>query len=258
MSIKLQLQQHRNQLITFVLICILLALWEIVVFVQQIPVYILPAPRQILMTLLNNLDYFTKALQVTMFEAGTGLILGTISGVLLASLISLRPNLESGVMTLAVFVKSMPLVAIAPLLTIWLGFGVGPKIILTAMLTFFPVLINVVSGLNRADAALLDTLHSWDANRWEVFRYIRIPSALPYLFAALKISGPLSLIGAVVAEWTGASQGLGKAMWLAYSNLNMPYLFAAIFMLTIVGQLLYVLILWCEQRIVFWQPLIEV
>jgi ABC-type nitrate/sulfonate/bicarbonate transport system permease component len=165
----------------------------------------------------------------------------------------LLPGIEDGVMTLAILVKSTPMVAVAPLLTIWLGFGILPKIIITALLTFFPVLVNVLSGLQRVDNALLDLFSSWNASRWEVFKYLRAPSALPYIFAALKISAPLALIGAVVAEWTGASGGLGQSMWLAYANLNLPYLFAAIFILAAIGMLLYRTSVWLERKSIFWQ-----
>ena len=95
------------------------------------------------------------------------------------------------------------------------------------------------NGLQRPDPALLDLFHSWQSSRWEIFMHLRLPSAAPYLFAALKISAPLALIGAVVAEWTGTSGGLGRTMWLAYSNLNLPYLFGAIFLLAAFGMALY-------------------
>ncbi|MHB8932678.1 MAG: ABC transporter permease, partial [Bellilinea sp.] len=161
---------------------------------------------------------------------------------------------EGGVMTLAILMKSTPLVAIAPLLTIWLGFGVLPKIVITSLMTFFPVLVNMLGGLQRVDTALTDLFHSWNASRWEVFRHLRLPNALPYLFSALKISAPLALIGAVVAEWTGASGGLGRNMWMAYTNLNLPFLFAAIFILAAAGMSLFRLLAWLERKSVFWQP----
>ncbi|MCJ7626322.1 MAG: ABC transporter permease subunit, partial [Anaerolineaceae bacterium] len=148
---------------------------------------------------------------------------------------------------------STPLVAVAPLLTLWLGFGVVPKIIITALLTFFPVLVNILSGLQRIDPTLMDLFRSWNASRWEIFLNLRLPSTLPYLFAALKISAPLALIGAVVAEWTGASGGLGRTMWLAYSNLNLPFMFAAIFILAVAGMGLYRIVVWSENRVIFWQ-----
>lgn len=230
-----------------------LILWELLVRWQRIPIYILPAPTTVLITLFQNPGTYLYASLTTFAEAVLGLFLGATAGIVTAVTLSLWPNLEKGVLTLAIFIKSTPLVAIAPLLTIWLGFGIFPKIIITALLTFFPVLVNMVSGLNSADPARLDTLRSWHANRLEIFRYVRLPESLPFLFAALKVSGPLALIGAVVAEWTGASGGLGRVMWMAYTNLNLPYLFAAVFILSTAGICLYGLIQWLEHKTIFWE-----
>ena len=216
--------------------------------------FLLPAPSKILSTLFNNGTFYLRATTITLGEALAGLAIGFLAGVLLASVLVLLPGLEDGIMTLAIFIKSTPLVAIAPLLTLWLGFGVFPKIIITALLTFFPALVNIISGMQRVDPALLDLFRSWNASRWEIFRYLRAPTAVPYGFTALKITAPLALIGAVVAEWTGASGGLGRVMWLAYSNLNLPFMFAAIFILAFAGMVLYRLITWLENRVVFWQP----
>lgn len=227
--------------------------WEVLVRWQQIPIYILPAPTSIISTLLQNPTTYLQASLTTFAEAVFGLILGAAAGIVAALTLSLWPNLEKGVLTLAIFIKSTPLVAIAPLLTIWLGFGIIPKIIITALLTFFPVLVNMVSGLNSADHARIDTLKSWYANRFEILRYVRLPESMPFMFAALKVSGPLALIGAVVAEWTGASGGLGRVMWLAYTNLNLPYLFGAVFILSTSGILLYGLIQWLEHKAIFWE-----
>ena len=238
--------------LALLIIGLAIVIWELIVRLRDIPIYILPAPSQVFLTLLQNANLYLEASLLTLGEALVGLILGTLAGISTASLLGFWPRLERGVMTLAILVKSTPLVAIAPLLTIWLGFGILPKIIITALLTFFPVLVNVLSGLGSADPALLDTFHSWYANRREIYRHIRIPSALPYLFAALKISAPLALIGAVVAEWTGASGGLGRTMWLAYTNLNLPYLFAAVFILAAAGIILYATVTWAERRVIFW------
>jgi ABC-type nitrate/sulfonate/bicarbonate transport system permease component len=227
-------------------------LWELVVRLREIPVYILPAPSKILVTLVQNIELYLDASLLTLGEALAGLALGTLAGIAAATLLGFWPRLERGVMTLAILVKSTPLVAIAPLLTIWLGFGVLPKIIITGLLTFFPVLVNVLSGFGAADIAYLDTFYSWHASRREIYRHVRVPTALPYLFAALKISAPLALIGAVVAEWTGASGGLGRTMWLAYTNLNLPYLFAAVFILAAAGMALYATVNWAEHRLIFW------
>lgn len=235
------------------MLAVFILVWELAVTLLSIPVYLLPAPSRVISTLASHPLLYAKATLITLGEALGGLLLGVLAGVLLASLLVLLPGIEDGVMTLAILMKSTPLVAIAPLLTLWLGFGMLPKILITALMTFFPVLVNVLSGLQKVNSHQLELFHSWHASRGEIFRHLRAPSALPYLFAALKISAPLALIGAVVAEWTGASGGLGRTMWLAYTNLNLPFLFAAIFILSAAGILLYRLTVLLEARIIFWQ-----
>lgn len=244
--------QSAGSLAAALIVLIFFAAWEASVWLWRIPVYLLPAPSRVISTLLAHPVDYANATAITLGEAVAGLLLGVLAGLLIAGLISLLPGLESGVMTLAILMKSTPMVAIAPLLTIWLGFGVLPKIIITALLTFFPVLVNVLSGLQRPDPAQLDLFHTWNAGRWSIFLHLRLPNALPYLFAALKIAAPLALIGAVVAEWTGASGGLGQMMWLAYTNLNLPFLFAAILILAAAGMLVYTLLNWVERRVIFW------
>jgi ABC-type nitrate/sulfonate/bicarbonate transport system permease component len=239
--------------LALLIIAPVILIWEVLVRWFNLPVYLLPSPSTVLVTLFANLSTYFDATIVTLGEAVAGLSLGLLGGILGAAILGLWPRMERGVMTLAILVKSTPLVAIAPLLTIWLGFGVVPKIIITALLTFFPVLVNVLTGFRSTDAALLDTFRSWHASRWEVFFNARIPSALPHLFAALKVTAPLALIGAVVAEWTGASGGLGRTMWLAYSNLNLPFLFAAVFVLAVLGVSLYSLVVFIEGRVLFWE-----
>lgn len=240
--------------IALAIVVVFFAGWEIAVRAADVPVYILPSPSRTVATLVSNAGLYLNASALTLGESLAGLIIGVAAGAGLAVLLILLPGLEGGVMTLAILMKSTPLVAIAPLLTIWLGFGVVPKIVITALMTFFPVLVNVLSGLQRVDPALTDLFHSWNATRWEVFRHLQLPTSLPYLFAALKISAPLGLIGAVVAEWTGASGGLGRTMWLAYTNLNLPYLFAAIFILAAAGMIIFRFLSWMEQKVVFWVP----
>ncbi|HMN13811.1 MAG TPA: ABC transporter permease [Bellilinea sp.] len=239
--------------IALLLVAIFLLVWELIVRAKNIPPYLVPAPSMIFSALWTERGLYLQAFLTTLGEAFAGLLLGVALGSLIASLLILVPAVEDGVMTLALFTKSTPMVAIAPLLTIYFGFGIAPKIIITALITFFPVLINVLTGLQKVDPAQVDTFYYWNATKWEVFRYLRVPSALPLLFVALKISGPLALTGAVIAEWTGASGGLGRQMWLAYTNLNLPYLFGAIFMLAIAGITIYKVLDWAEKQIIFWQ-----
>jgi ABC-type nitrate/sulfonate/bicarbonate transport system permease component len=245
----------RSTWIAGMIVLVFLLLWQGVVWAFKLPPYLLPAPSLVLITLVTNASMYAAASLVTLGEALAGLLLGLLASVLLASLLSLRPALEEGVMTLAILVKSTPLVAIAPLLTLWFGFGILPKILITSLVTFFPLLVNLLTGLQRVDRALIDLFKSWNASRWEIFSNLRVPSSLPFLFAGLKISAPLALIGAVVGEWTGASNGLGRIMWLAYSNLNLPYLFAPILILALAGMLVYRFLVWIEKKCIFWQAI---
>ena len=183
---------RRSTLVALGIVLVFLLAWEASVTWMRTPVYILPSPSRVLQTLAANAPDYSQASLVTLGEALAGLFFGLVGGCLLACLLTLQPGLEGGVMTLAILLKSTPMVAIAPLLTLWLGFGVTPKVIITALLTFFPVLVNVLSGLQRPDPALLDLFRAWQASRWEIFLRLRAPSALPYLFAALKISAPLA------------------------------------------------------------------
>ena len=229
-----------------------LALWELGVRLTETPVYLVPAPSAILAYLVTRPAPLLQAASVTLLEALAGLCLGAAVGLALAVLINFWSRLEQGVMSLAILIKSTPIIAIAPILTIWLGFGAAPKVIVTALLTFFPVLINALSGFRAADGAIVEWMRSLDANPREIFMHARWPAARPYLFAALRVVGPLSLVGAVVAEWMGASGGLGRTMWLAYTNLNMPSLFASVFVLTIMSTAVYQGIVMLERRLLFW------
>ena len=244
---------YRSLLSVLLIVGIVLLGWEAIVHAREIPVYILPAPSVVIVTLWRGAPAYARAAMVTLGEALGGLALGLAVGIAVAVLITFQARLERGVLALAILLKAVPMVAIAPLLVIWFGFGPLPKVIITAILTFFPVLVNVHSGLHAVDDAHLNLFHSLNASRWELFHYVQWPSAMTYLFAALKVVAPLSLVGAVVAEWAGASAGLGRTMWLAYANLNLPALFAAVFCSATMGVGLYTLMTVAERWVIFWK-----
>ena len=237
---------------TVLVISLALFGWEAIVHLRKIPVYLLPPPSMVAQTLWQGAPRYLYAAAVTLLEALGGLGLGLSIGIVIAVIITFWTGLERGVLALAILIKATPIVAIIPLLIIWFGFGPLPKIIVTGLMTFFPILVNVHAGLHAVDSAVLALFHSLNASHWELFRHARWPSALPYLFAALKVAGPLSLVGAVVAEWAGASNGLGRAMWLAYTNLDLPALFAAVFCSAVMGIGIYGLIIALQRRVIFW------
>lgn len=228
------------------------AAWEAIVWVTATPAYLVPAPSDVLGALAGEARLLLPAAGITLSEALAGLALGGALGLGMAVVVTFWGQLEHGVMSLALLIKSTPIIAVAPILTIWMGFGPAPKVVVTALLTFFPVLINSLEGFRSVDPAVADWFRSVDAPPRQYFSQARWPSARPFLFAALKVAGPLALIGAVVAEWMGASSGLGRAMWLSYTNLDMPSLFAAVAVLTLLSAGVYRLIVAAERRTVHW------
>ena len=233
-----------------VVFCVL-ASWEWLVGVMHVPVYLLPGPLAIVTAFGAHWRGLLVGAVVTTGEALAGLVLGSLLGLLLAMFLNFWERLEPAVMAVALFAKSTPLIAIAPILTIWLGFGPAPKVVITALITFVPVRGNSLTGLRAADPAVHAVMQSWHASRWEVFVHLRWRAQYPYLLAALKSVAPLSLVGAVVAEWLGASSGLGQLMWLAYNNLNLPLLFAAAVVLALIGSLLYQVVVLIERRMYY-------
>ena len=234
------------------LVVLALAAWEIAVRLTDTPVYLVPAPSDIAGVLGEDVTGLVPASLVTLGEALAGLALGAAVGLAMAVLVTFWGQLEQGVMSLALLIKSTPIIAVAPILTIWMGFGHGPKVIVTALLTFFPVLINSLEGFRSVDPAVTDWFRSIDVPARQYFTQARWPSARPFLFAALKVAAPLAMIGAVVAEWMGASSGLGRLMWLSYNNLDMPSLFAAVVALTLLSAGVYRLVVAAERRTVHW------
>lgn len=229
-----------------------LAVWQWTVRATGTPVWLVPAPSDVATALGSDAAGLLPAAWVTLWEAIIGLVIGTSVGLALATAITFWGHIEQGIMSLALLVKSTPIIAVIPILTIWMGFGHGPKVIVTALLTFFPVLVNALEGFRSVDPAIAEWFRSIDAPPSQIFRHARWPSARPFLFAALKVAGPLALIGAVVAEWMGASAGLGRAMRLAYTNLDMPSLFASVLVLTLLSSGIYWLVLRAESRSIHW------
>ncbi len=233
---------------------LVLAAWQAVVLVFQPPAYLLPAPGSVWERFAREPGFFLGHTAFTVMEAVLGLVAGGgIAFLLGVAMASWRP-LERALMPVAILVKVTPIVVIAPLLLIWFGFGLGPKVVVAGLITFFPVLVNTVTGMRSADPAMADVLRSVDAGAWRRFWHLRLPAAGPALFAALKVSIPLALIGAVVAEWVGAEQGIGQVMMKAHNQLDMPTLFAAIIGLALVGALLSGIASIAERGVLHWHP----
>ncbi len=228
------------------------AVWEVWVRADNTPVYLVPAPSEVLDRLFSDLGFFAGAGATTLLEALAGFALGAAISIALAIAMAHSHFVERSVFPLAILVKVTPIIAVAPLFTIWFGFSWWPKIIIATLLTFFPVLVNAVVGLRAVNPTALDFLRSVHASPLEIFWRLRVPSSLPYLFSGFRITIPLSVIGATVAEWFTGTDGLGYIIFRANHNLDTPTVFAAIVTLAVMGIGLTLITAAIERRLVFW------
>lgn len=231
-------------------VLVILALWELIVRIAQVPAYLLSPPSAIVASVDRGLAVH---LAVTFAEALAGFVLASTAAFLTAILFVRSRTLERGLFPLAIALKTTPLVAIAPLLVLWMGTGWWSKIAAAGLICFFPVLVNAVKGLRAADAEHYELFRALKASPSQEFRKLRIPFCLPYLFSALKISSALAIVGAIVGEFVGATQGLGYLIMVSSAHLETDVLFSAIFASALSGIVLFHLLGWIERRVVFWQ-----
>lgn len=238
--------------LTFIVV---IALWEAAVRWFKIPLYLLPAPSQVLATLLERPDYLLRIGLVTFTNALAGCAVGCGLGVLVAALCVRWRPVADGLIPLSVAASAVPIIALSPLLGIWLG-SISPasKIAVVAVMTFFPTLVNVYNGLISPHADALDLLRSYAANERAVFLKLRAPIALPFLFNALRICATLSMIGAVIAEFFGGPQNaLGVYIKTQAGILHTPEAWAAIVVACLFGLLLYGAVLLAEWLAMPWR-----
>lgn len=226
--------------------------WEAWIEIKDIQPYIMPTPSSVFVRMYEEPWLFIREGFATLQGALLGFTIGSAIALVLAVVMSQHRLLERTILPIAILVKVTPVVAIAPLLTIWFGFGVGPKVFIAAFIVFFPIMINALIGLRSVNPNALALMESLSASRWEVFYRLRLPSSLPYLFAAFRFSIPLSVIGAVVAEWFAGDRGLGSVIYVANNNLDMSKAFAGVFTLAILGVGLFLITAAIERRLLFW------
>lgn len=231
--------------------------WDLWVRVRDIQPYILPAPSEVGAAFLEEPGRYLGALVESLVTALAGLVLASSIAFVLAVLMAHSRVLERAIYPPALLVKVTPIVAVYPLLLIWFGFGTSPRVAVAALITFFPMLVNAVVGLRQVDPAALDVLRVLNASRAQVFWKLRLPSSLPYVFAALRISVPLSLIGAVVAEFLAGAGGMGQLILIANGEFDTDVLFAAVFVLAAAGIGITAVLSYVEARVLRWMTSAE-
>lgn len=226
--------------------------WEIAVRATGTPAFVLPTPSATFQRFWVELPMLLYELHFTLMGAALGLAIGLVVGIAGAVVMVHWRLLERSLFPIAVLIKLIPFVAIAPLLRVWLGVDLAPKVTLAALITFFPVLVNTITGLRSADPLALEFFQSVGANRWETLWRLRWHGQLPYLWAALKISLHLAIVGAIVAEYFGSRNGIGFVIEQTSGRLQIQSMFAAALLLAIVGVALVVLTNVLERRSLFW------
>lgn len=230
---------------------VLLFIWQFLTTYFTIPEYILPSPYKIALAFKKS-GFLLNHTFVTLSEIISGFVIGAVLGFILAVGIFLSKFLYRTIYPLIICIGSIPKLALAPLLIIWLGFGTLPKIIITALIVFFPVVLNSLKGLMFVQPELIDLMKSVRASKRQVLFKIRLPLSLPYLFASLKISITLAVVGAVISEFMGSDMGLGYVIMVSSVNLNTSLMFAALILLGLLGLFLFVLVSMLEMIILPW------
>lgn len=233
-------------------IVLVLVVWEGVVKLIHVPEYLLPAPSIVLYRLAGMNSVLLAHISITTMESALGFALGTVFGILLAVAFVHSRTMELGVYPYAIALKTVPIVAIAPLLIVWFGNGILPKVIVSAIISFFPVVVNTTKGLRNVDAEAFDLFDSMSASRRQVFFKLRVPSSLPYLFAALRISSTLAVIGAIVGEFSGSDRGLGFFIMISSHRLETVDMFVGILLSSFLGILFFYGVALLERLIIPW------
>ena len=245
----------RSVLVPAATLVVIVAGWEIAAIVFEFNPIILPSPSEIVAAFFENYAQLFRETGITMLEAALGFLLGSVIAYVTAIVFVHARLVQEALYPYAIALKSTPLIAIAPLLVLWFGNGIWSKVVMSALVAFFPVLVNSVNGLATVYRELQDLMKSLSASKWQILTKIRIPNSLGYLFASLKISSSLAVVGAVIGEFTGATEGIGYLINTSSYYLEIPLMFAAIIMISVGGILFFGLVAFLERRIVFWQAL---
>lgn len=236
---------------TFVIV---VSAWELLVLLLGVPSFILPGPIAIAQSLWGLLGdpQFWSHLAVTTGEVLLGYGFGVAIALILGTLISQIRVLEKSLLPYVVAFQTIPSVALAPLFVVWFGFGQTSKVVMAAIISFFPILVNVIAGLKASESDQLQMMRSFGANAGQVFWKVKIRNSLPYVFTGLKIGTVFALVGAVVGEFVGAKEGLGYLILQYNYQFNIAGMFSVLIVLAAIGMTLHSIVAWAEKRVVFW------
>jgi NitT/TauT family transport system permease protein len=231
----------------------MVALWWAAVVIFRIPAYLLPGPDKVFVRLVSDAGMLWLHSQVTLTEILLGFAITIVTAIPLGLLIALSPLAKQLVYPPIMLMQLVPKIAVAPLFLVWLGFGIESKVLLTVLLTFFPLLVASISGFQILDERFLYLTRSMGATTWQTFRFLRFPAALPVIFAGVKTSATIAATAAIVAEFVGANRGLGYVLLRGTSTMDIELVFAVLVVLTLIGVVINYVVEFCEWAMTPWQ-----
>lgn len=244
-----------------VLLVAIIGFWEWSVAYLDVPKYVLPPPSQVAVALWRGLNeglmsrggYWLHA-GITLGQVLAGFFLGSGVGLILGTIISQFKVLEATLRIYLVAIQSLPKIALAPIIVLWFGFGMTSKIVIICLLTFFPLLVTSMAGFRAVDPERLELMKALGARPWQIFWKVRLPSALPYIFAGLEMAAVFSVVGAVVGEFVGAQMGLGTLILSMNAQMDTAGTFSVFIILSIVGIALHAILRFVQKKVLFWSP----
>jgi len=231
----------------------LIALWELVVRAADVPDYLFPAPSAVGAALRDDAGTLADATLVTAREMLLGYLLALALGLGVAVALHFSTVLRRALLPLLVVSQTVPTVVLAPILAILLGYGIGPKLIVVAIVCFFPIVVNAVDGLCAADPELIRMMRTLRGTRWSIFRRVEFPGALPMIFSGARVAATYAAVGAVFGEWAGSSEGLGFVMLQSQPSLDTEVIFASVLILSVLALALYGAVTLLERVLVSWK-----
>jgi putative hydroxymethylpyrimidine transport system permease protein len=242
----------RRWLLPLLAILVLLGIWELYVKASGVSSLVLPSPVDVVRALVDDRGTLWHNLKPTAVEILLGVVIGAAFAVIVAVAMHFSGVVSEASYPLLVASQAIPIVILAPLLVVWLGFGLLPKLIVVALVSFFPIVVTTLSGLGAVDPDLIKLLRTFDAGRWQTFVRVELPSALPGLFPGAKVAVVLSVIAALLAEQAAATSGLGYLLTVTVANLETAEAFATVFVLAAFAILLFALLTFAERRTLPW------
>ncbi|OYX90300.1 MAG: hypothetical protein B7Y84_01720 [Azorhizobium sp. 32-67-21] len=258
-GLRLLLRTRPELVLAPTLLVVLLLVWQYGVIWLDVPAYILPPPSDVAVALWRGLDagIFSRGgywlhTGVTLSEVLLGFVIGSTAGLVLGTIISQVRIIEATFSVYLIAIQSLPKIALAPIIVLWFGFGLTSKVVIICLLTFFPLLVNSMAGFRAVEPERIELMRAIGANGWQMFWKVRLPSAMPYIFAGLDMAAVFAVVGAVVGEFVGAQRGLGVLILSMNASMDTAGTFSVFIILSLIGVLLHGVLKIVSRRVLFW------